>query len=180
MSGRLSRVLAGTVVLTTLAFLLNNHLTFWLDWPGFLNFLAHQQWLGLEPLRSPLDDGQVMLGWLQAAFDLHEDDPARIFERFEESLRKRNATQPVSEKSVGCVFKNTEAGPAGRLIEEAGCKLLRRGAVGVSGKHANYFVNLGGGTCEDFLALMAAVQERVKARSGLELTPEVKMLGVDR
>ena len=67
MSGRLSRILAGAVVLTTLAFLLNNHLTFWLDWPGFLKFLAHQQWLGLEPLRSPLDDGQVMLGWLQAA-----------------------------------------------------------------------------------------------------------------
>lgn len=117
---------------------------------------------------------------LQAAFDLYEDDPKRIFARFEDSLRKRNATQPVSEKSVGCVFKNPETGPAGRLIEEAGCKLLRRGAVRVSAKHANYFVNEGGGTCEDFLELMAAVQERVEERSGVKLMPEVKLVGVER
>lgn len=116
---------------------------------------------------------------LQAVFDLYEDDPARIFERFEQSLRKRNLTQPVSEKSVGCVFKNPEPTPAGQLIEEAGCKLLRRGNVSVSGKHANYFVNDGAGTCADFLALMRAVQEQVKLRCGVELMPEVKTLGFD-
>jgi len=117
---------------------------------------------------------------VQATFDLYEDDPGKIFERFEQSLKKRNATQPVSEKSVGCVFQNPGDQPAGRLIEEAGCKLLRRGAVRVSAKHANYFVNEGGGTCADFLALMAAVQERVRQHAGVELVPEVKLVGQDR
>jgi len=120
-------------------------------------------------------DGSVVL---QAVFELYEDDPAQIFERFQRSLRRRNITQPVTEKSVGCVFKNPGPKPAGQLIEESGCKLLRRGNVSVSGKHANYFVNEGDGTCADFLALIAAVKERVQERCGVELTPEVKTLGL--
>lgn len=59
------RILAWGVVVVALLFLLNNYLTFWLNWPGFLSLLAHQEWLGLGPLRSPLDDEQVTRGWLQ-------------------------------------------------------------------------------------------------------------------
>ena len=82
---------------------------------------------------------------------------------------------PVTEKSVGCVFRNPEGGSAGQMIEESGCKTMRRGNVVVSGKHANYFVNDGGGTSQDFLDLMADVQERVAAKFGVELVPEVKL-----
>jgi UDP-N-acetylmuramate dehydrogenase len=114
---------------------------------------------------------------LQATFALHEDDPKRIFARFEASLRRRNATQPVSERSVGCVFKNPPAGSAGQLMDAAGCKTMRRGAISVSQKHANYFVNEGGGTAADFLDLMTDVQRRVRSHSGVELEPEVKLWG---
>jgi UDP-N-acetylmuramate dehydrogenase len=115
---------------------------------------------------------------LAATFALRRDDPAAIFRRLEASLKRRNATQPVTEKSVGCVFRNPPKDSAGRLIEAAGCKLLRRGDVSVSAKHANYFVNHGGGTSADFLELMQDVRERVRRESGVELEPEVKFWGL--
>ncbi|HLU38273.1 MAG TPA: UDP-N-acetylmuramate dehydrogenase [Planctomycetota bacterium] len=117
-------------------------------------------------------DGAIVL---HATFALEPDDPAAIFARLEASLKRRNATQPVTEKSVGCVFQNPECAPAAKLIDDAGCKLMRVGRIVVSAKHANYFVNEGGGTCRDFLALVAAVQERVRDRFGVELVPEVKI-----
>jgi UDP-N-acetylmuramate dehydrogenase len=95
----------------------------------------------------------------------------------EASLKRRNATQPVTEKSVGCVFQNPDGHAAGRLIEESGCKTLRRGKVVVSGKHANYFVNEGGGTSQEFLDLVQDVKDRVAAKFGVDLVPEVKIWG---
>ncbi|MCA8965125.1 MAG: UDP-N-acetylmuramate dehydrogenase [Planctomycetes bacterium] len=114
---------------------------------------------------------------VQASFRLEPDDPNAIFARFSASLKKRNATQPVSQRSVGCVFRNPDGDAAGRLIERSGCKTLRLGDIEVSGTHANYFVNSGGGTAADFVALMAEVQRRVRDAHGVELQPEVKFWG---
>ncbi|GAB4161091.1 MAG: UDP-N-acetylmuramate dehydrogenase [Planctomycetota bacterium] len=114
---------------------------------------------------------------VHATFELAPDDPAAIFERFSASLRRRNSTQPVSQHSAGCVFRNPPGDAAGRLIDAAGCKTLRRGALEVSGRHANYIVNHGGGTCRDFLALMDDVRARVLREFGVELEPEVKFWG---
>lgn len=63
--GMLSRILANVIVTITLAFLFNNYLTFWLDWPGTITFLAHKQWFGFGPLDASLEGGEVTLGWLQ-------------------------------------------------------------------------------------------------------------------
>ena len=115
---------------------------------------------------------------LNATFVLQPDDPDQIYERLATSLKRRNATQPVTEKSVGCVFRNPDGASAGQLIEQAGCKSLRRGSISVSPKHANYFVNEGDGTCADFLALMEDVRDRVRADSGAELQAEVKFWGL--
>ena len=114
---------------------------------------------------------------LQATFELVPDDPRAIFDRFSASLKRRNATQPVTQRSVGCVFRNPPGDAAGRLIEVAGCKTLRSGGLEVSGVHANYFVNDGTGTAADFTALMAEVKRRVYERFGVQLEPEVKFWG---
>ncbi|MBL8755580.1 MAG: UDP-N-acetylenolpyruvoylglucosamine reductase, partial [Planctomycetes bacterium] len=114
---------------------------------------------------------------LQATWELTPDDPKAIFERFSMSLKRRNATQPVSQRSVGCVFRNPAGDAAGRLIEVAGCKTLRIGGLEVSGMHANYFINDGGGTAAEFRALMEEVRARVRAKFGVELEPEVKFWG---
>jgi UDP-N-acetylmuramate dehydrogenase len=119
-------------------------------------------------------DGRIVL---HATWELHEDDPNAIIQRFSESLKRRNATQPVSQRSVGCVFKNPPGDAAGRLIEASGCKTLRNGGIEVSGLHANYFINDGGGTAAEFIALMHDVQARVRAHAGIELEPEVKFWG---
>ena len=113
-----------------------------------------------------------------ATFELRQDEPQEIFQRMEVSLKRRNATQPVTEMCVGCVFKNPPGDAAGRLIEAAGCKTLRRGEVVVSGKHANYFINEGGATSQDFLDLVRDVQDRVREEFAVELKPEVRIWGV--
>lgn len=114
---------------------------------------------------------------VQATWQLRPDDPKAIFDRFSASLKKRNATQPVSQRSVGCVFRNPPGQAAGQLIEASGCKTLRKGAIEVSGLHANYFVNLGSGTATEFLALMDEVRRRVKSQHGIDLMPEAKFWG---
>lgn len=114
---------------------------------------------------------------VQATWELTPDDPKAIFERFSTSLKKRNATQPVSMRSVGCVFRNPPGDAAGRLIEAAGCKTMRIGGIEVSPMHANYFINDGRGTAAEFVALMHAVRARVQAHAGVELEPEVKFWG---
>ena len=114
---------------------------------------------------------------VQATFELVPDDPKAIFERFSASLKKRNASQPVSMRSVGCVFRNPPGDAAGRLIEAAGCKSRRIGGIEVSPMHANYFINDGRGTAAEFVALMHDVQARVRAHAGIELEPEVKFWG---
>lgn len=111
---------------------------------------------------------------VHATFALTPDAPPAIYERFESYLKSRNASQPVTEHSVGCVFTNPNGDAAGRLIETSDCKLMRRGGVSVSGRHANYFVNDKGGTAADFLELLRAVRARVLEVHGVELIPEVK------
>lgn len=60
-----ARAFANAVVAATLIFLLNNHLTYWVDWPGVPAFLSHQGWSGSASLPPPLEGGAVALGWLQ-------------------------------------------------------------------------------------------------------------------
>lgn len=133
---------------------------------------------GRDRFRATYRDGGLRDAIVvQATFELVPDDPKAIFERFSASLKKRNATQPVSQRSVGCVFRNPVGDAAGRLIEVAGCKTLRVGGVEVSGMHANYFVNDGSGSAADFVALMGEVRARVRSQFGVELEPEVKFWG---
>jgi UDP-N-acetylmuramate dehydrogenase len=114
---------------------------------------------------------------LSANMILKRDDPAEVERRTKEFLRRKKSTQPLGELSAGCVFKNPEGDSAGRLIDTAGCKGMRRGDVQVSMVHGNYFINTGKATCTDFLELMGIVKARVKTYAGIELEPELKILG---
>jgi UDP-N-acetylmuramate dehydrogenase len=86
-------------------------------------------------------------------------------------------TQPISDRSAGCVFKNPEGNSAGRLIEEAGCKGMRMGDIEVSTVHANFFVNKGEGTATDYRALMEQVASAVQTRFTIMLEPEIQLVG---
>ncbi len=99
-----------------------------------------------------------------------------IFSKMKEFLTKKKQTQPLKERSAGCVFKNPENTSAGFLIEKAGLKGTRVGDIIVSSIHANYFINAGKGKATDFLKLMELVRERVLKAFSVELEPEIKFL----
>ncbi len=108
---------------------------------------------------------------------LERDDPQAVKTTTEAYLKEKKATQPIGQRSAGCVFKNPESLPAGKLIDEAGCKGMRVGDIEVSTVHANFFVNTGEGRAEDFLMLMDMVSERVYDVFGIVLEPEIRIVG---
>ena len=95
---------------------------------------------------------------------------------------RRHAAQPSGIKTFGSTFKNPE-GPeaggrtAGMLLEAAGCAGLAVGGARFSPKHANFIENRGQATTAEVLAVMAEGQRRVRERFGIELEPEVQVLG---
>jgi UDP-N-acetylmuramate dehydrogenase len=114
---------------------------------------------------------------LNANIKLNKDDKDAVAGRMQGFLAEKMKTQPISARSAGCVFKNPGAGPAGKLIEEAGCKGMKIGGVEVSSVHANFFVNSGNGTASDYRGLMREVALIVEKKKGVVLEPEIKMVG---
>jgi len=86
---------------------------------------------------------------------------------------KRRGSQPINQKSAGCIFKNPAGSSAGRMIDELGLKGHRVGDAMVSDRHANFFVNVGNASCADMLKLIDGVRERVRTAYGIELENEV-------
>ncbi len=107
---------------------------------------------------------------------LASDAPAAIRQRMEEVYSKKKATQPVTAKSAGCVFKNPAGASAGKLLDEAGMKGKRLGGMAFSPMHANFLVNEGGGTSAQALELMELGRAAVKRQFGVELQTEVVVL----
>jgi UDP-N-acetylenolpyruvoylglucosamine reductase len=100
----------------------------------------------------------------------------RIDARLQESQEKRRTTQPIA-KSAGCIFKNPDSTPAGKLVEELGLKNSRIGNARVSEVHGNFIVNDGGATAGDMLALIEQIQSAARAQRGIELETEVQIVG---
>jgi UDP-N-acetylmuramate dehydrogenase len=111
----------------------------------------------------------ILKVWLQ----LEPASDREIRERIREVVVHKKSTQPLAERSAGCVFKNPPGEAAGRLIDRAGLKGRRVGRARISEVHANYFVNEGGATARDFLALMDLARGEVLARYGIALESEV-------
>jgi UDP-N-acetylmuramate dehydrogenase len=103
--------------------------------------------------------------------------PSKPFREILQGIRvcneKRRASQPLNQKSAGCIFKNPPGGSAGRMIDELGLKGFAVGDARVSDRHANFFVNAGHATAADMLALIAQVRERVRGKFGIDLENEV-------
>jgi UDP-N-acetylmuramate dehydrogenase len=103
--------------------------------------------------------------------------PSKPFKEILAGIRvcneKRRASQPLNQKSAGCIFKNPAGGSAGRMIDELKLKGHRVGDAMVSDRHANFFVNAGQASCSDMLKLIDDVRERVRAAYGIDLENEV-------
>ena len=115
---------------------------------------------------------------LQAVFKGKADKPENIKARWEESRDKRRSSQPIAA-SAGCVFKNPEVIPAGRLVDSMGLKGTANGNAAVSDTHGNFIVNTGGATATEVLNLIESIQAKAKAERYVDLETEVKILGED-
>jgi UDP-N-acetylmuramate--L-alanine ligase/UDP-N-acetylenolpyruvoylglucosamine reductase len=97
----------------------------------------------------------------------------------EASTQKRRTTQP-RESSAGCIFKNPEQCPAGKLVDELGLKGTRVGGAKVSEVHGNFIVNDGGATASDVLAVIEKVKEVALRERGIKLETEVQIVGEEK
>ncbi|MGN6257415.1 MAG: UDP-N-acetylmuramate dehydrogenase [Solirubrobacterales bacterium] len=135
--------------------------------------------LGFEYRRSNLKPGEVVA---RASFHLQPADPEEIRATLASMRERRREAQPSGIKTFGSTFKNpederSEGKSAGQLLEAAGCRGLRHGGARFSEKHANFVENFDGATTADVLELMAIGRRRVHGRFGVELEPEVQVLG---
>lgn len=116
---------------------------------------------------------------LSATFKLTPDDHDKIESRVNELTTRREDRQPLEYPSAGSTFKRPEGHFAGKLIEDAGLKGYTVGGACVSEKHAGFVINKANGTAKDVLDVIHHVQEEVKRQFGVELHPEVRILGED-
>jgi UDP-N-acetylmuramate dehydrogenase len=110
---------------------------------------------------------------LSVTLELVERPFADILEQVKRFNLKRRASQPISEASAGCIFKNPPGLSTGKMIDELGLKGARVGGAVISERHANFIVNRHRGTASDIFELMELIRERVRAAYGVELEEEV-------
>lgn len=127
--------------------------------------------------------------FVEAVFRGYPAATQSIRTKMNELVRRREASQPVRERTGGSTFRNPGGGPgagsnggrvedsAWRLIEAAGCRGLRKGGAAVSEQHANFLVNRKHASAADLEALGEEIRRRVRASSGVELSWEIRLIG---
>lgn len=115
---------------------------------------------------------------VSARLALVQADPVKIKKTVDQNMKTKKKTQPVSQKSAGCFFKNPSSlTPAGKLIEDAGLKGKQINGAMISKHHANFIVNIDNASCKDILALKNLVQKTVFEKFKIQLETEVKVTG---
>lgn len=123
---------------------------------------------------SSIEEGSLVV---RASLQCSQETSQIVSGRVAEYLTRRKVAQPLDYPSAGSVFRNPPNDHAGRLIEQAGLKGKKIGGAMISPKHANYIVNTGGAQAEDILRLMEMAKEKVREATGVELEPEIKVVG---
>lgn len=153
--------------------------------PKERSFAGAQDDMNLSYRHNSLPDDYI---FTSAIFQGHAGDPAVIEAHMAQIREKREASQPIREKTGGSTFANpsaqeiAEAGlPEGtkvwELIDSAGCRGLCVGGAQMSGKHCNFMINTGGATGADLENLGEEVRRRVADQYGIALRWEIKRVG---
>lgn len=139
-----------------------------LDRKGELRTFSNEA-CGFRYRGSNLGDYMV----IDATLDLTPEEPESVRRRYDEVFEFKRSTQPIAERSAGCIFKNPRGQSAGALIDRAGLKGTRRGGAMVSPRHANFIVTERGARSSDVLHLIDHVRDRVMHEFSTELEVEV-------
>jgi len=116
--------------------------------------------------------------FVEAVLEGTNGKPDEIRARMNKLVEESEASQPVKTKTGGSTFKNPPNHKAWQLIDEAGCRGLKRGDAQVSEKHCNFFINIADAKAADIEALGEDVRARVKAKCGVMLEWEIKRVGI--
>lgn len=141
---------------------------------GLLSLTSEQMAYAYRSSALKRDPGNAVI--LSAQLAVQKGDVAAIKAQMEENASRRKNTQPPGA-SMGSTFKNPPGDHAGRLIESAGLKGTSIGGVQVSPVHANFLVNDGSATADDYRRLILLVQKTVQERTGIKLELEIELLG---
>lgn len=142
-----------------------------MDKSGRIKTLSQQE-LKFEYRRSNLKS-RVILG---ARFRLFKKRKKNIRIKMEKFKDYRKATQDLGHPSAGCVFKNCNGQPSGRLIDLCGLKGSRIGGAQISARHANFIINSAKADSKDIVSLMKLAQRKVRAKFGVTLEPEIQII----
>ena len=114
---------------------------------------------------------------LESKLKLEHGNKEEINQKMQELMKSRNEKQPMNKPSAGSTFKRPLNNFAGKLIEDAGLKGYKIGGAQVSSVHAGFIVNDGNATSKDILDLIKYVQNKVKNEFGVDLEPEIRIIG---
>lgn len=117
---------------------------------------------------------------LSAKFKLAKDNKDEIEARMNDVMQRRKDKQPLEWPSAGSTFKRPQNGYAAAMIDQCGLKGRTFGGAQVSEKHAGFVINKSGASCSDVLNLMQVIKNEVFSKTGVELHPEVKIIGEER
>jgi len=112
-----------------------------------------------------------------ALFRGSSDEPAAVAARMDEITARREASQPIREKTGGSTFKNPPGDSSWRLVDAAGWRGKLFGGAMFSEKHANFLINTGEASSADLEGLGEAVRADVRAKFGVDLEWEIKRVG---
>lgn len=146
----------------------------WSPAQGLFWLNADQCEFGYRHFSPGIHGGKCVIWEVELA--LTESTPKSVRKSMQEVYEKKKATQPVTAKTAGCVFKNPEGKSAGLLLDQAGMKGVRLGGMAFSDIHANFLTNVGGGTSKEALELIEHARTAVKERFDINLEMEVIVL----
>lgn len=112
---------------------------------------------------------------LSAIFVCPKGNPELLRSFFSHNMTLKKQRQPLNVYSAGCVFKNTECGSTGKLLEEVGMKAIATEHFHFSEHHANFLVHDGNGTLDEALSLIQQAQERIRQQYSISLELEVRI-----
>ena len=139
---------------------------------------AENYQIGYRHVKRIADRGSRIEEFFVAAWLKFEaGDGESVRQEIKALLNKRIASQPLNLPNAGSVFRNPPDNHAARLIEQCGLKGKRIGGAQVSEKHANFIVNVADASAEDIEDLINEVRAKVLQQSGIDLHPEVRIIG---
>ncbi|MBW2219744.1 MAG: UDP-N-acetylmuramate dehydrogenase [Deltaproteobacteria bacterium] len=132
--------------------------------------------LSFEKVGKEFESQRLLI--MNGSFTLSLSEPNLLKGEAKAILKGRREKQPFNCANAGCFFKNPAEGKgAGRLIELAGLKGIRKGDLEVSNKHANFIINRGKATASDILELTDMIRDTVFKKFNVKLETEVKVVG---